>query len=332
MNITGNTIFIPGATSGLGLGLALRFQAAGNHVIVGGRRTELLDRIATEHPGIDAVQIDTADPSSIEKATQQVVAEHPELDTVILMAGIMEFEDLHTADFLETAERTIATNLLGPIRLIAALVPHLSSRPSATIMTVSSGLAFVPLPATPTYSATKAAIHSFSQSLRVQLADTSIQVLELAPPAVATTLLGQENDPHAMPVDEFLDETMSILEANPDATEILVDRVRFLRFAEAEAVSTTFSPCSAVVFDRGEWVRERLADSETGTRCSGGGEEERREPEEDLGRRGQHIQAEQHSCHREQQRAERIADHERPRRSSLITRRALPVLSTETTR
>ncbi|SKB02086.1 uncharacterized oxidoreductase [Agreia bicolorata] len=234
MNITGNTIFIPGATSGLGLGLALRFQAAGNHVIVGGRRTELLDRIATEHPGIGAVQIDTADPSSIERATQQVVAEHPELDTVILMAGIMEFEDLHTADFLETAERTIATNLLGPIRLIAALVPHLSNRPSATIMTVSSGLAFVPLPATPTYSATKAAIHSFSQSLRVQLADTSIQVLELAPPAVATTLLGQENDPHAMPVDEFLDETMSILESNTDATEILVDRVRFLRFAEAE--------------------------------------------------------------------------------------------------
>ncbi|WP_152631066.1 SDR family NAD(P)-dependent oxidoreductase [Agreia bicolorata] len=101
-------------------------------------------------------------------------------------------------------------------------------------MTVSSGLAFVPLPATPTYSATKAAIHSFSQSLRVQLADTAIEVLELAPPAVATSLMGQEGHPNAMPVDEFLDETMSILESNPDATEILVDRVRFLRFAEAE--------------------------------------------------------------------------------------------------
>jgi uncharacterized oxidoreductase len=183
MNITGNTIFIPGATSGLGLGLALRFQAAGNHVIVGGRRTALLDQIG---------------------------------------------------GFLETAERTITTNLLGPIRLVAALVPHLTTRPSATIMTVSSGLAFVPLPATPTYSATKAAIHSFSQSLRVQLADTNIQVLELAPPAVATTLLGQENDPNAMPVDEFLDETMSILASQPDADEILVDRVNFLRFAERE--------------------------------------------------------------------------------------------------
>ncbi|KQR22560.1 oxidoreductase [Agreia sp. Leaf335] len=234
MNITGNTIFIPGATSGLGLGLALRFQAAGNHVIVGGRRTELLDRIVAENPGIDSVQIDTADAASIERATQRVVTEHPELDTVILMAGIMQPEDLHSAGFLDTAERTITTNLLGPIRLIAALVPHLASRPSATIMTVSSGLAFVPLPATPTYSATKAAIHSFTQSLRVQLADTSIEVLELAPPAVATSLMGQEDDPNAMPVEEFLDETMSILASQPDAREILVSRVGFLRFAERE--------------------------------------------------------------------------------------------------
>ena len=234
MNIIGNTIFIPGATSGLGLGLALRFQAAGNHVIVGGRRTELLDRIVAENPGIDSVQIDTADAVSIERATQRVVAEHPELDAVILMAGIMQPEDLHSAGFLDTAERTITTNLLGPIRLIAALVPHLASRPSATIMTVSSGLAFVPLPATPTYSATKAAIHSFTQSLRVQLADTSIEVLELAPPAVATSLMGQEDDPNAMPVEEFLDETMSILASQPDAQEILVSRVGFLRFAERE--------------------------------------------------------------------------------------------------
>jgi uncharacterized oxidoreductase len=234
MNITGNTIFIPGATSGLGLGLALRFQAAGNTVIVGGRRTALLDQIVAEHPGIHAVQIDTADPASIERATQQVVAEHPELDTVILMAGIMELEDLHSPGFLETAERTITTNLLGPIRLIAALVPHLSTRPSATIMTVSSGLAFVPLPATPTYSATKAAIHSFTQSLRVQLADTAIRVMELAPPAVATSLMNQEDDSNAMPVDEFLDETMSIIASQPDADEILVERVKFLRNAEKE--------------------------------------------------------------------------------------------------
>jgi uncharacterized oxidoreductase len=234
MNITGNTIFIPGATSGLGLGLALRFHAAGNRVIIGGRRAALLDQIVAEHPGIDAVQIDTADPASIERATRQVITEHPALDSVVLMAGIMEPEDLHTPDFLETAERTVTTNLLGPIRLIAALVPHLSARPSATIMTVSSGLAFVPLPITPTYNATKAAIHSFTQSLRVQLADTSIQILELAPPAVATSLMGQEDDPNAMPVEAFLDETMAIIASQPDAQEILVDRVKFLRFAEAE--------------------------------------------------------------------------------------------------
>ena len=234
MNITGNTIFIPGATSGLGLGLALRFHAAGNTVIVGGRRQELLDQITNEHPGIHAVRIDTADPASIADATAQVIAKYPELDSVILMAGIMQAEDLTTTDFLATSERIITTNLLGPIRLIAALTPHLASRPSATIVTVSSGLAFVPLPVTPTYNATKAAIHSFTESLRVQLADTAIQVMELVPPKVATELMGNADAADSMPVDEFLDETMSIIAAQPDATEILVDRVKFLRFAEVE--------------------------------------------------------------------------------------------------
>ena len=234
MNISGNTIFIPGATSGLGLGLALRFHAAGNTVIIGGRRQALLDQIATEHPGIDTVRIDTADPVSITTATEKVIAEHPGLDSVILMAGIMEIEDLHSPDFLETSERTITTNLLGPIRLVASLLPQLTTRQSATMITVTSGLAFVPLPITPTYNATKAAIHSFTESLRVQLADTSIQVMELVPPAVATTLMGQTDDPSAMPVDEFLDQAMSLIEAQADAREILVGGATFLRFAEAE--------------------------------------------------------------------------------------------------
>ena len=234
MNISGNTIFIPGATSGLGLGLAQRFLAAGNTVVVGGRRTKLLDSIVAENPGMEAVRIDTDDPASIRAAFQDVTDAHPDLDTVVLMAGIMLPEDLHTADFLATSESIVTTNLLGPIRLVAQFVPFLQTRPSATIMTVSSGLAFVPLPFTPTYNATKAAIHSFTDSMRVQLADTSVQVLELVPPAVATTLLGQQDDARAMPVDEFLDETMALLESQPDAREILVERVKFLRYAEAE--------------------------------------------------------------------------------------------------
>jgi uncharacterized oxidoreductase len=232
MNITGNTIFIAGGTSGIGLGLALRFQSAGNRVIIGGRRTELLEQIAAEQPGIETVVIDTADPDSITTAATDVLTRFPELNVLVAMAGIMEPEDVHTADFLSVAERTVTTNLLGPIRLIAAFTETLATRPNAAIITVSSGLAFVPLPLTPTYNATKAAIHSLSRGIRIQLADTSIQVIELIPPAVRTTLMGQQDSERAMPLEAYLDETMTLLQTQPDADEIVVDNVRFLRDAE----------------------------------------------------------------------------------------------------
>ena len=232
MNLNDDTIFIAGAASGIGLGLALRFQAAGNRVIVGGRRTELLEQIATEHPGVETVVIDTTDPDSITTAATDVRTRFPELNVLVTMAGIMEPEDVHTADFLSVAERTVTTNLLGPIRLLAAFTEALATRPHATIITVSSGLAFVPLPFTPTYNATKAAIHSLSRGIRVQLADTSIQVIELIPPAVRTTLMGQQDSERAMPLQAYLDETMTLLETLPDADEIVVENVKFLRNAE----------------------------------------------------------------------------------------------------
>ena len=231
MNISNNTIFIPGATSGIGLGLALKFHELGNTVIVGGRRTELLERIAAEHGGIHTIEIDTTDPGSIAAAKTRLLAEHPGLNVIIPMAGIMLPEDLHTDGFLDVAERTVITNLLGPIRLIAAFTEHLATRPNAAIITVSSGLAYVPLPATPTYNATKAAIHSFTESLRVQLANTSVQVIELVPPAVQTDLMGQNDDPNAMPLEEYLTESVQLLTAQPDAQQILVERVKFLRNA-----------------------------------------------------------------------------------------------------
>ena len=233
MNITDNTIFIAGGTSGIGLGLALRLLDAGNRVIIGGRRTELLEQIAAEHPGIETVVIDTADPDSITTAATDVLTRFPELNVLVAMAGIMEPENVHTADFLSVAERTVTTNLLGPIRLIAAFTETLATRPNAAIITVSSGLAFVPLPLTPTYNATKAAIHSLSRGIRIQLADTSIQVIELIPPAVRTTLMGQQDSERAMPLEAYLDETMTLLQTQPDAEEIVVDNVRFLRDAEA---------------------------------------------------------------------------------------------------
>jgi uncharacterized oxidoreductase len=234
MKTTGNTIFIPGATSGIGLGLAQRFHALGNKVIIGGRRTALLDTIVAANPGIEAITIDTADAASILNAAAIVKTQFPDTNVLINMAGMMLTEDYTSTDFLAVAEQTIATNLLGPIRLIAAFSQFLATKGDATIMNVSSGLAFVPLPVTPTYNATKAAIHSLSVALRVQYANTGIQVLELIPPAVQTALLNQEDSPTSMPLTEYLDEVMGILQTQPDQTEILVERVKFLRFAEAQ--------------------------------------------------------------------------------------------------
>ncbi|MEU1730864.1 SDR family NAD(P)-dependent oxidoreductase [Streptosporangium sp. NPDC020145] len=235
MNISGNTVFIPGSTSGIGLALALELEARGNKVIVGGRRVDVLERIAAEHPGVDTVRIDTADPASIESAAKEVLAGHPDLNVLITMAGIMRVEDWHRPEtFLASAEEIITTNVLGPIRLIAAFVEHLREQPDATIVTVSSGLAFAPLRATPSYNASKAAIHMLSESIRLQLADTNVKVVELEPPAVRTALLpGQEDSDFAMPLDEFVTEVVTLFRDQPDAREIQVERVKFLRYGEA---------------------------------------------------------------------------------------------------
>ena len=187
MNISGNTVFIPGSTSGIGLALALELQARGNTVIVGGRRADLLEQIAADHPGIDTVQIDTTDAASIEAAAKEVLARHPDLNVLVTMAGIMRVEDWREPGaFLASAEAVVTTNVLGPIRLIAAFIEHLQAQPDATIVTVSSGLAFAPLAVTPSYNASKAAIHMLSESIRLQLAGTTVKVVELVPPAVRT--------------------------------------------------------------------------------------------------------------------------------------------------
>jgi uncharacterized oxidoreductase len=234
MQMSGNTILITGGGSGIGRALAEAFHGLGNQVIIAGRRKQLLDETVAANPDMKSLPLDLENAEGIRSLATRLKQDYPALNAVIHNAGIMRLENLKAGE-VGDAEAMVATNLLGPIRLTAALLPILLAQPTATIMTVSSGLAFVPLAMTPTYCAAKAAIHSYTQSLRYQLKDTPVQVIELIPPYVQTELMGprQANDPQAMPLAEFIAETMSILQSSPDATEIRVERVKPLRFAES---------------------------------------------------------------------------------------------------
>ena len=234
MKTIGNTLLITGGGTGIGRGLAEAFHKLGNQVVISGRTRKSLDETTAANPGMKSLTVDMTDAGSIRACAEKLAVEFPTLNAVVLNAGIMRPEKLvdQPADPGD-AEAMIATNLLGPIRLNAALLPLLRKQPHATVMTVSSGLAFVPMAMTPTYCATKAAIHSYSQSLRFQLQGTTVEVLELIPPYVQTTLMGdhQASDPRAMPLEAFIEEVMSILQTQPGATEICVEKVLPLRNA-----------------------------------------------------------------------------------------------------
>ena len=227
MDIATRTVLIVGGTSGIGLGLARRFAAAGSTVIVGGRSTARV----TDLPTVD---VDVTDATSVLAARDDVLSRYPELDTVVTMSGVMLPEDLSDPGHFSSAEETIAVNLLGTIRVIDAFTPHLIARGSGTIVTVTSGIAFLPFPLMPTYGATKAAIHSYSESLRAQLAGTGVDVAELAPPAVATTAEAEAANPAALKLDAYLDEVMALLGSSPTPHEILVEGVMMHRWAERD--------------------------------------------------------------------------------------------------
>ena len=230
MNLTGNTILITGGGSGIGRALAESFQALGNKVIIAGRRKSVLDDVTAGNPEISSLVLDIEDPAAIRAFAGEVISKFPDLNVLINNAGIMRREKLAEGETSD-AEAIVTTNLLGPIRLTAALLPHLLKQARPAVMNVSSGLAFVPLAPTPAYCATKAAIHSWTQSLRYQMKDSSLTVMELIPPYVQTDLMSGASDPRAMPLRDYIAEVMNILKTQPDALEICVERVKGLRFA-----------------------------------------------------------------------------------------------------
>ena len=239
MQMTGNTVLVTGGGTGIGRGLAEALHRLGNTVVIAGRRREPLQAMAKDNPGIQVLSLDQGDPADIRRFATELTDHYPDLSVVINNAGVQRVEDLTTTG-PSVAELTVAINLLGPIRLTAALLPSLLKRPRAAILNVTSGLAFVPSALTPTYCATKAALHSYTQSLRYQLRGTAVQVIEIIPPHVQTALQRgrgfDSGDPRAMPLDEYIAETMSLLQTQPEADEIIVERVRPFRFAERDGV------------------------------------------------------------------------------------------------
>lgn len=234
MKQTGNTILLTGGGSGIGAALAQRFHDQGNVVIVAGRRLDVLEAACAGREHMHPIVVDVESVQGVTHFAAQVLAQFPALNVLINNAGIMRYERLDRARDLSDAEATIVTNLLGPIRLIDALIDHLVARGDGAIVNVTSGLAFVPLSGTPTYCATKAAMHSYTQSLREMLAGR-VEVIELAPPAVQTDLTpGQSTREGYQPLEEFADEVLALFGQDPTPAEVLVERVKPLRFSEAQ--------------------------------------------------------------------------------------------------
>jgi|SRR5579859_5741288 len=227
MRMTGNTIFITGGGSGIGRGLAEAFHKLGNKVIISGRRKERLQETLDANPGMIAIELDITDPDSIQAAATTLIADHPGLNVLINNAGIMLLDHVDGPVDDALALSTVTTNLLGPIRMASALVEHLKAQPDAVIANVSSVLGFVPMAVTAVYSATKAALHSYTLSQRYLMRSHGIQLVEIAPPWVRTELLNSSEEERAIPLDQFIVEAMKQLESGAD--EILVAPAETMR-------------------------------------------------------------------------------------------------------
>ena len=232
MKITGNTILITGGGSGIGRGLAEALYASGNKVIITGRRQQVLHEAVSANPGMEYLVNDQDSPAGARDLAAQIKERFPEMNVLINNAGIQRVEDLTLGEVADT-EATFNTNLLGPIRTTAALIQHLMNQPHAAILNVTSALAMMPAAMMPSYCASKAAMHSYTQALRYQLRNSSVQVIEIVPPWVQTALQGERGfNPKAMPLSAYIAETMDILKNSPDATEVVSERAKGMRFAE----------------------------------------------------------------------------------------------------
>lgn len=238
MQLTNNTILITGGTSGIGRALALALHERGNRVIVTGRRQDLLDQISVARPGLTGIQLDLDDVAAMPQLARRLRKDFPALNVIIANAGISHTEDLCTDDWsTANAETIVHTNILGVLRTAAALLPLIKGKPGATFLATSSALAFVPRADFPTYCASKAFLHSWLQSLRHQLREVPVEVLELSPPYVQTALTGQHqlSDPRAMPLDDYVAEVFRLLEAGlAPRGELLLERDLPRRWAERD--------------------------------------------------------------------------------------------------
>ena len=238
MKMTGNTILVTGGTSGIGRALAEAFHDRGNRVIVTGRRIGLLDQVAAGRPGLVGIPLDLDDPASLPRLASEVRERFPRLNVLVANAGISRAEDVAADDWTVADARTIVeTNIMGVLRVTAAMLPVLKAQPDATVVATGSALAFVPRTDFPTYCASKAFLHSWLASIRHQLRTVPVEVLELSPPYVRTALTGDQQaiDTRAMPVGTFVAAVMRLLEEGRHPRgEVLLEQDRARRWAERD--------------------------------------------------------------------------------------------------